>query len=74
MFPKCSIDIYENGIIVIGWIDMRYLKPILKIAKDLKFDLCDGKIAHHFKASMCITNQANSEIWRKELKIEEDSL
>lgn len=71
MTPDFTIEFYKHGIVVKGWIDCRALKSIVKMAKDFKYDLCDGVLSKHYGASFCFTNRKNSDLWREELGLKE---
>ena len=63
-----KIEHHEHGTLLIGRIPSRDMTEILKIfGRIYGYDLCDSLIANHYSATMCLTTEYHSNLWRKEL-------
>jgi len=69
---ECAITIYPYGILVKGWFDIRLFDGMTKMTKELKYDICDGKISEKFGGALCFTNKEKSKLWRKHLGISDE--
>lgn len=67
---KYEIEHCDNGILIMGKVPSRDLVELLKMfARIYGYDQCDALIANYFQATMCLTTEYHSNIWRKELNI-----
>lgn len=69
------LEKYLYGVLVYEPISASEVLAFVKIFKGLyNYDMLDGKISGHFRASFCITNKEMSELWREQLKINNDKI
>ncbi len=64
------IQIYDYGIVISSPISLSLLPKIMEMFYEMYgFEICDALIASHYRGSVCMTTEKNSEKWRTELNL-----
>ena len=64
------IEHYEYGILIIGKVPTCDIIELLKIFRRIYgYDECDALIANHYSATICLTNEYQSNMWRSKLTL-----
>ena len=72
VYNKMTIIQNKYGIIFSSHVPIDWFSEIAKVfSKMYGYDIFDGIIATHYKASACLTTNELSDKWRKELKLDD---
>lgn len=72
MKSRYTITHHDHGIIISAPISIDdYCAVVTALAELYDYDLCDGLLAARYHASVCLTTKEKSELWRKELGLNE---